>query len=60
MVEEESAVLVEQAEEVDSLLAVELTEADIPGAALQEPLESPTMPELRWWLLCHGICASTT
>ena len=21
---------------------------------------SHTMPELSWWLLCHGICASTT
>ena len=32
-----------------------LTEQDIPGAALNEPLDQHTMPEPRWWLLCHGI-----
>ena len=36
-----------------------LIEQDIPGVALNEPLDQPldqhTMPELRWWLLCHGI-----
>ena len=32
-----------------------LTEQDIPGAALNEPLDQHTMPELRWWLLCHWI-----
>ena len=32
-----------------------LTEQDIPGAALNEPMDQYTMPELRWWLLCHGI-----
>ena len=32
-----------------------LTEQDIPGAALNEPLDQHPMPELRWWLLCHGI-----
>ena len=32
-----------------------LTEADIPGASLNEPFMSYTMPELRWWLLCRGI-----
>ena len=32
-----------------------LTEQDIPGAALNELLGQHTMPELRWWLLCHGI-----
>ena len=30
---------------------VELTEDDIPGAALAEPLESHTVPALKWWLL---------
>jgi len=34
---------------------VVLTPADIPGADLSEPLESHTMPALRWWLLCRGI-----
>ena len=32
-----------------------LTEQDIPRAALNEPLDQHTTPELRWWLLCHGI-----
>ena len=36
---------------------VVLTPADIPGADLSEPLESHTMPALRWWLLCRGITA---
>ena len=33
----------------------ELTEHDIPGAMLNEPLENSTIPELKWWLLCRGI-----
>ena len=41
---------------VDQLV---LTEDDIPGAKLKGPLESHTMSELRWWLLCHGIVAPT-
>ena len=41
----------------DSVFVVELTEADIPGATLNEPLERHAIPELKWWLLCHGICA---
>ena len=36
---------------------VELTEHDIPGAQLNEPLESATFPALRWWLLCRGVQA---
>ena len=36
-------------------VVVELTEDDIPGAALSEPLDSHTMPALKWWLLCRGI-----
>lgn len=35
--------------------ALHLTESDIPGATLTEPLESHTVPELSWWLLCRGI-----
>ena len=35
-------------------IVVELTEDDIPGAALSEPLESHTVPSLKWWLLCRG------
>ena len=34
-----------------------LTEKDIPGAILNEPLENATIPELKWWLLCRGIQA---
>ena len=34
-----------------------LTESDVPGALLSEPLESHTCPALRWWLTCHGISA---
>lgn len=36
-------------------IPVELSEDDIPGAKLQEPLESHTNHALRWWLLCRGI-----
>ena len=35
--------------------AVEVTENDIPGTILHEPLENATVHSLRWWLLCHGI-----
>ena len=34
---------------------VELLEADIEGATLEEPLDCKSVPQLRWWLLCHGI-----
>ena len=36
---------------------LELTEEDIPGAKLDEPLESHAVHGLRRWLLCHGIVA---
>ena len=36
-------------------VCLELTEADIPGASLDESLDSHTIPALRWWLLCHGV-----
>ena len=39
---------------------VKLTEDDIPGASLSEPLEARTMPKLRWWLLCRGIQPPTS
>lgn len=38
----------------------ELTEKDIPGAILNEPLENATVPELKWWLLCRGIQAPSS
>ena len=36
---------------------VALTAADIPGADLSAPFDRHTVPALRWWLLCRGICA---
>ena len=33
---------------VDKRVEVELTESDIPGAALSEPLEAHTLPALKW------------
>lgn len=39
---------------------VELNENDIPGATLEEPLESATVPALKWWLLCRGIKAPSS
>ena len=36
-------------------VSVQLTEDDIPGAKLSEPLEKYTNHALRWWLLCPGI-----
>ena len=41
-------------------VVVELTEDDILGAALAEPLESHTLPSLKWWLLCRGIKAPSS
>ena len=35
--------------------AVQLTESDIPGAKLTSLINSYTMAELKWWLLCHGV-----
>ena len=43
------------AEATTSTSVNDLTENDIPGAVLQEPLESATVHALRWWLLCHDI-----
>ena len=40
---------------VDSSVVVELTESDIPGAALSEPLEVHTVHALKWCLISHGI-----
>lgn len=37
-----------------SSVCVKLTEEDIPGATLKEPLETHTVQELKWWLLCRG------
>ena len=32
-----------------------LTESDIPGAKLTHPINSYTVTELKWWLLCRGV-----
>ena len=37
------------------VVSVELTEDDIPGARLPDPLDKHTNQALRWWLLCHGV-----
>ena len=34
---------------------MKLTEADILGAVLDEPLNKHNVAILRWWLLCHRI-----
>ena len=34
---------------------VELVQEDIPGAALDEPLDVQNVAALRWWLQCRGI-----
>ena len=34
---------------------VALAKADIPGAALDEPLDVHNVADLPWWLQCHGI-----
>ena len=34
---------------------VELVQEDIPGAALQEPLDVQNVAALHWWLQCRGI-----
>ena len=39
---------------------VELTEDDVPGAKIEEPLENATIPALKRWLLCHGIQVSSS
>ena len=43
-----------------SVQSVELTEADIPGASLDEPLEAHHVSELKWWLLCRGITVASS
>jgi hypothetical protein len=39
---------------------IELTDADIPGAHLEEPLDSHNVAALRWWLVCRGMKPSST
>ena len=36
-------------------VVVSLEEDDIEDASLEKPLETKTIPQLRWWLVCHGI-----
>ena len=43
-----------------SSAAVHLTEEDIPGAKLQEPLEAHAIPALQWWFLCRGVKAPSS
>ena len=43
-----------------NFVSVDLTETDIPGASLEEPLDSQNIAALCWWLLCHGITPSSS
>ena len=47
--------MAEHSDSSRELLRVELTENDIPGAVLSTPFKDPTVPALKWWLLCRGI-----
>ena len=38
-----------------SAVVLTLEEDDVEGASLEEPLDAKTIPQLQWWLLCHGI-----
>lgn len=40
---------------VSEPVSVELVGGDIPGAALDEPLDAHNVAALRWWLQCRGI-----
>ena len=42
------------------MIHVTLKSKVLRGATLEEPLDSETVPQLRWWLLCHGIQAPSS
>ena len=44
----------------ESAVEVKLTEEDIPGAKVDEPMEKHAIPELKWWLLCRGVRAPSS
>ena len=39
---------------------VRLTEVDVPGALLEEPIDKHSIPALKQWLLCRGIEMSSS
>ena len=43
-----------------SAVVVTLEEDDVQGAVLEDPLDSKTIPQLWWWLLCHGVEAPSS
>ena len=43
-----------------SAVVLTLEEEDVDGAAVEEPLDTRTITQLRWWLLCHGIEAPSS
>ena len=45
---------------VTSLSQQVLVEEDIPGVALEEPLDVKNVAALRWWLQCRGIEATSS
>ena len=47
-------------EPTTSAVVLTLEEEDVDGAAIEEPLDTRTIPQLRWCLLCHGIEAPSS
>ena len=45
--------MVDMSDVTKALDEAELTEDDIPCAALADPPEYHTVPTLKWWLLCR-------
>ena len=39
---------------------VQLTEVDVPGTLLEEPMDKHSIPALKRWLLCRGIETSSS
>ena len=52
--------IVDMSDVTKALDEAELTEDNIPCAARADPLESHTVPALKWWLLCHCTHACET
>ena len=50
----------EMAEAANALVVVEVDDTNVPGALLNEPLESHNTAALRMWLTCHGVKAASS
>lgn len=55
-----SSTIKEDTSSSSTTVAVKLAGNDIPGAELEEPLETHGVPALQWWLLCRGIKAPSS